>query len=127
MGKLQVEDAIFGDEPGANAIRKADVFDNPIGGGERFGGQARRVPQKFVTFALDFGRGEFEHFAFVNPDEQKSTVHFEQQWVTFFVLLIDIPIFDGLVVHTKESLLDGLPSDGFVCGNCGAGEAEAKK
>jgi len=30
VGKLKVEDALFGDEPGANAIGKADIFDNPI-------------------------------------------------------------------------------------------------
>jgi len=63
---------------------------------------------------LDFGRGQLEDFAFVDLDQQKTIPHLEQQRVTFFILLVDIPIFDGLIVNPEQSLRDRLPGDWFA-------------
>ena len=73
---------------------------------------------------LDLGGAEIEDLAFVDLDQQKAIAYFEQQRVTFFILFIDVPIFDGLVVHSEEGLRNGLPRDGLVAGGeTGAGES----
>jgi hypothetical protein len=58
----------------------------------------------------------------VDLDQQKAIPHLEQQRVTLFILLVDIPIFDGLVVYTQKGLRDRLPGDGFVGGKGRHGE-----
>lgn len=69
VGKLQIEDAIFGHETHVNAIGKADIFDQPVGGGERFGGETGGVPEKFLAFVLDFGGSKVKNFAFVDLNQ----------------------------------------------------------
>lgn len=85
MRKLQVESAIFGYEPGADAIGKADVADDPVRSGERFGGQRRRIPKKVGALVPNFVWGELKNFSFVDLNQQKAIVHLKQQRVAFFL------------------------------------------
>lgn len=121
MRELQIEDAVFSYEPHPQTIGESNVFDQPLGGGEWFGGKSGWIPQEFGAFVLDFGRGQLKDFAFVDLDQQKAIPHLQQQRVTFFILLIDVPIFDGLIVHAEQGLGDRLPGDRLVGGACGRG------
>src|SRR5437588_8171297 len=66
VGKLQVENAIFGHETNADAIGEADVLDQPVGRGQWFGRQGGSVPEKVGAFVLDFGGSKLEDFSFVD-------------------------------------------------------------
>jgi hypothetical protein len=57
-----------------------------------------------------------------NFDEQKAIAHLEEQRISFLAFLVDIPIFDRLVVHAQEGLRGGLPRDGFIASESRGGE-----
>ncbi len=113
-GSCRSTSAVFGYEPHAQAIGEAHIFDQPLSGGERFGGESGRIPQEFGAFVLDPGGGQLEDFAFVDLDQQIAIPHCEQQRVTFLIFLVDVPIFDGLIVHAEQGLGDRLPGDRLV-------------
>ena len=113
---MQIDHVIFGCEPDVDAIGKSDVTNDPVGGGEGFGGKIGGVPEEFGALVLDPGGGELENSPFVDLDQQEAIAHLEQQGVAFLVLQVDVPIFDRLIVDAQQGLLDGLPSDGFVGG-----------
>ena len=116
--KLYIEKAIFGTNFSANPKNRFCITRIPIGCRQRLRRMIGRIPKEVVCFVLYFGWVNFKKLPVMNLNQQEAIAHLEKQRIAFLTCLIDTPDFHWSVINPEQHVIDYLPGDGLVFGEC---------